>query len=93
KTLRLATAMFWVAGFQMITTNFFQSVGEAGKSIFMSLTRQVLFIIPFLLILPHFWHIDGVWLAFPFADACSITAAILLMAWEVKKIKKIQQRG
>lgn len=93
KTLRLATAMFWVAGFQMITTNFFQSVGEAGKSIFMSLTRQVLFIIPFLLILPHFWHIDGVWLAFPFADACSITAAILLMAWEVNKIKKIQQRG
>ena len=77
----------------MTTTNFFQSVGEACKSIFMSLTRQVLFIIPFILILPHFWHIDGVWLTFPFADACSITAAILLMAWEVKKIKKIQQRG
>ncbi len=88
-TLRLATAMFWVAGFQMVVTNFFQSVGEAGKSIFMSLTRQVLFIIPFLLILPHFWHIDGVWLAFPFADSCSIITAVLLMAWQVKKIRRM----
>lgn len=90
-TLRLATAMFWVAGFQMITTNFFQSVGEASKSIFMSLTRQVLFIIPFLLTLPHFWQLNGVWLAFPFADCCSIICAVVLMWLQVKKIKRMQQ--
>lgn len=89
-TLRLATAAFWIAGFQMVVTNFFQSVGEAGKSIFMSLTRQVLFIIPFLLILPQFWKIDGVWLAFPFSDLCSTVTAALMMVWQIKKIRRLE---
>lgn len=92
-TLRLATAAFWIAGFQMVVTNFFQSVGEAGKSIFMSLTRQVLFIIPFLLILPQFWKIDGVWLAFPFSDLCSTVTAALMMVWQIKKIRRLENRN
>ncbi|MDO4512386.1 MAG: MATE family efflux transporter [Bacteroidales bacterium] len=91
-TLRLATAAFWVAGFQIVVTNFFQSVGEAGKSIFMSLSRQVLFIIPFLLILPHFWQIDGVWLSFPFSDVFATITAAVLMALQIKKIKRMQQQ-
>lgn len=91
-TLRLATAAFWVAGYQIVVTNFFQSVGEAGKSIFMSLTRQVLFIIPFLLILPQFWQIDGVWLAYPFSDVCSTVTAALMMAWQIKKIRRLENR-
>lgn len=91
-TLRLATAAFWVAGYQIVVTNFFQSVGEAGKSIFMSLTRQVLFIIPFLLILPQFWKIDGVWLAYPFSDVCSTVTAALMMAWQIKKIRRLENR-
>lgn len=92
-TLRLATAAFWVAGYQIVVTNFFQSVGEAGKSIFMSLTRQVLFIIPFLLILPQFWKIDGVWLAYPFSDVCSTVTAALMMAWQIKKIRRLENRN
>lgn len=92
-TLRLATAAFWVAGYQIVVTNFFQSVGEAGKSIFMSLTRQVLFIIPFLLILPQFWQIDGVWLAYPFSDVCSTVTAALMMAWQIKKIRRLENRN
>lgn len=92
-TLRLATAAFWVAGYQIVVTNFFQSVGEAGKSIFMSLTRQVLFIIPFLLILPQFWKIDGVWLAYPFSDVCSTVTAALMMAWQIKKIRRLENRS
>lgn len=92
-TLRLATAAFWVAGYQIVVTNFFQSVGEAGKSIFMSLTRQVLFIIPFLLILPQFWQIDGVWLAYPFSDVCSTVTAALMMAWQIKKIRRLENRS
>ena len=89
-TMRLGTAVFWVAGFQIVVTNFFQSVGAAGKSIFLSLTRQVLFIIPFLLILPTFWQLDGVWLAYPFSDALSTITAATLMAWQIKKINRLR---
>lgn len=68
-----------IVGFQMVTGQFFQSVGQAHKAIFMSLSRQLLFLIPFLLIFPRFWGTDGVWLSFPIADVISsITAGVLL---------------
>lgn len=89
-TLRLGTLAFWAVGFHTVITNFFQSVGEAGKSIFMSLTRQVLFIIPFLFILPMFWQIDGVWLAYPFSDILATVTASLILAYEIKKIKRLR---
>ena len=88
--LRLASAAFWLAGFQIVVTNFFQSMGQAGKSIFLSLTRQVLYIIPFLFLLPQFWQINGVWLAYPFSDVLSTITAAIILAWEIKKIKRLR---
>ena len=78
--LHFTTMMFWVVGFQIVSTNFFQALGMAGKSIFLSLTRQVIFMIPLLLILPDFFGLNGVWLSFPISDMLStITTAILLI--------------
>jgi putative MATE family efflux protein len=78
--LRIVMIFFPVIGFQMVASNFFQSIGVPGKAIFMSLTRQVLFLLPLLLILPSFFGIKGVWYSMPAADLlASVIAAYLLM--------------
>lgn len=80
---RILTCSMLLVGFQMVTVNFFTSIGMAGKSIFLSLTRQVLYLIPLALILPKLFvsdPIQGVWWALPISDTISaFTAAIMLM--------------
>ncbi len=88
-SLRLTTWMFWAVGFQIVSTTFFQSLGEAKMSIFMSITRQVLFIIPLLLVLPRFWQLDGVWLSFPYSDLGATVVTAVLVAVEMRKINKL----
>lgn len=77
--LRIVFVFYPIVGFQMVTTNFFQSIGMAGKAIFLSLTRQLLFLLPFLLILPTFYGLKGVWYSMPAADfLATIVAAYML---------------
>ena len=83
--LRIDVVLFPVIGFQMVTGNFFQSIGQAGKSIYLSLTRQLLFLVPCLLILhdvmPAFGlpKLDGVWWSLPVSDGlAALNAAVLL---------------
>lgn len=80
---RILSCSMLLVGFQMVTVNFFTSIGMAGKSIFLSLTRQVLYLIPLALLLPHVFTdnpIMGVWWAIPISDAISaLTAAIMLI--------------
>lgn len=90
--LRLTTWMFWVVGFQIVITNFFQSLGEAGKSIFMSLIRQVLFLMPLLFTLPHFWGLSGVWLSFPLSDLAATVVSAILLVIVMRKITRLAQR-
>jgi len=79
--LRIVMMFFPIIGFQMVASNFFQSIGMPGKAIFMSLTRQVLFLLPCLLILPAFFGIKGVWYSMPASDLlASIIAAYLLIS-------------
>ena len=76
---RIAVLVFPIVGFQMVTSNFFQSIGMANKAIFLSLTRQLLFLLPCLIILPTFMGVAGIWWSMPASDlAASIVAAILL---------------
>ena len=89
-SLRITTTMFWMAGFQIVSTNFFQSLGYAGKSIFMSLTRQVIFIIPMLIILPPHFGLNGVWAAFPTADTLSTFVTIVLVISQFRQIHRLQ---
>lgn len=88
--LSITTLSFWLVGFQIVCTNFFQSLGYAGKAIFLSLTRQIIFMIPLILILPRLYGLDGIWGAFPVSDSVSTILAIALVLWQVRKIKKMQ---
>lgn len=77
--LRIVVIFFPIIGFQMVASNFFQSIGMASKAIFLSLTRQLLFLVPCLLILPQFWGSTGIWISMPVSDlAASIVAGVML---------------
>jgi putative MATE family efflux protein len=77
--LRIILMCFPLVGFQMVTSNFFQSIGIAKKAIFLSLTRQVLFLLPCVLLLPLWLGADGIWWSMPISDLlASVTAAVLL---------------
>lgn len=78
----LSTAMvcFWAVGFQIVATTYFQSIGKVGTSIFLSLVRQVIFLLPLLMILPRWFGLDGIWYTFPVSDAlAAIVTAILII--------------
>ena len=84
---RIVFAVFPIVGFQMVTGNFFQSVGMAGKAIFLSLSRQLIFLLPCLLILPTFIGVNGVWWSMPISDAMSSIIALFLLTNQIKKFK------
>jgi putative MATE family efflux protein len=85
--LRIVFMFFPIIGFQMVTANFFQSIGMAHKAIFMSLSRQVIVLLPCLLILPHFFGVNGVWISLPTADMLSTIVASYLLINQYKKPK------
>ncbi len=88
--LRITTLTFWIVGFQVVATNFFQSLGMAAKSIFLSLTRQIIFMIPLLLILPPHFGLDGVWAAYPISDFVATVVASCMLAIQIRKIRRRQ---
>lgn len=92
--MRIVFFCFPIIGFQMVTTNFFQSLGMAGKAIFLSLTRQLLFLMPGLIFLPPFfdryteWSGSwGVWCSMPISDLCASVVAALMLAYQLKRFK------
>ena len=85
--LRITTLGFWMVGFQIVATNFFQSLGMAGKAVFLSLTRQIIFMIPLLYILPPLYQLNGVWSCFPLSDVAANIIASLMLMWQIKRIK------
>ena len=89
-SMRVMSIFMPFIGFQLVTTNFFQSIGKVNKSIFLSLTRQVLMLIPLLLFLPHFLGERGVWYSMPISDivAAMLTVVMLVLQfreWNAKK--------
>ena len=85
--LHITTLTFWMVGFQVVTTNFFQSLGMAGKAVFLSLTRQVIFMIPMLLILPPYFGLDGVWACYPICDLVATLVATGMLIIQIRRIK------
>ena len=88
QAFHFVVAAFPLVGAQMVIGNFFQSIGHAGKSIFLSVTRQMLFLIPLLAILPKWWGLDGVWLSMPISDTISFVAAASMLVYMIRKIKR-----
>ena len=85
--VRIAVAIFPLVGAQIVISNFFQSIGKAKISIFLSLTRQLLYLLPGLLIFPHYFDLDGIWMSMPVSDFFAfLTAAVALWIY-IKKWK------
>ena len=88
--MRLVMSMFPLVGFVIVTTNFFQSLGKAPKAIFLSLSRQVLFLLPMIWLLPRFFELDGVWVASGVADLIAFFIS-LFMLFRYGRLTKINQ--
>ena len=85
--MRYNCLLFPIVGFQMVAGNFFQSIAQPGKSIFLSLSRQLLFLVPFIIIFPHFWGINGVWASLPASDLVSSVISACLLGNYFRKHK------
>lgn len=86
--LHITTLTFWMVGFQIVGTNFFQSLGMAGKSVFLSLTRQIIFMIPLLIILPPHFGLNGVWMAYPISDLVATIVTAIMLVVELRRIRR-----
>ena len=86
--LRIVTMMFPIIGFQMVITNFFQCIGKVKVSIFLSLSRQLLFLLPALAVLPKFFGLGGVWASMPVSDATASIITAGTMFVYMRKFKR-----
>lgn len=88
KGIRYIMVAFPVVGYQMVVSNFFQSIGKAKISIVLSLSRQLLILLPLLLILPTMFDINGVWVSMPVSDTLSAFMAAWIMIVHMRRFKK-----
>lgn len=87
--MRIVFLVYPLIGFQMVTGNFFQSIGKPIRSIIMSLSRQLIILIPCLIIMPKYFGINGVWYSMPVADGLSVILALSFLLLEMKNLKKM----
>jgi putative MATE family efflux protein len=85
--LVLDMLVFFVVGSQAVITNFFQCIGKVKVSIFLSLSRQLLLLLPMAYFFPMIWDLDGVWYSMPTSDFGSFAMTIPLLIWYMKKLK------
>ena len=90
RPMRIICSTMLIIGFQMVAGNLFTSIGMAGKSIFLSLTRQVLYLIPLLLVMPGLMTepLDGVWLAIPISDTIAALTAAVMLWFQIRNFGK-----
>lgn len=90
--MRIVNCAFFLVGFQMVTGNLFTAIGKAKKAIFMSLSRQVLILVPMLLLLPSLTHsISGVWWSICLSDALSACIAYVLLTRQIRFFTNISE--
>jgi putative MATE family efflux protein len=78
----------YLIGFMMVGSLIFQSIGKATKSFVTSVARPFLFLLPSVFILPHYWQLDGVWLAFPFTDALTFILTLILLIPQIRELRR-----
>jgi putative MATE family efflux protein len=90
--LRVCCLAMPIVGFQMVTSNFFQSVGKAQMAVILSASRQLLLLIPLLLILPQYFGVVGVFASMPLADSLAAIIAFILLRREMKSFSKLEDQ-
>ncbi|MDR1663206.1 MAG: MATE family efflux transporter [Endomicrobium sp.] len=88
--MRYVLMTYCLIGYQTVSIVFFQSIGKANLSIILSVTRQFIFLIPLLLILPKYFGVTGVWITMPISDLAAFITTIILMNCEHKRFKQKQ---
>lgn len=88
--IRIYLLMMPIVGINIVATSYYQSIGKAKVSMFVSLLRQVILLIPFTIILPKFIGLDGVWAAGACADSLSVIITLILLRKEFKQLDKMQ---
>lgn len=83
--IRINMLCFPLIGFQAVTTNFFQSIGKAKISIFLSLSRQMIFLLPLLILLPLWMGADGVWWSLPASDTTAFLTTLVMLVVYIRK--------
>jgi len=91
--LRIDMLVFPVVASQAVITNFFQCIGKVKVSIFLSLSRQLIMLLPMAYIFPLFWELDGVWYSMPASDFGSFAMTIPLLLWYLKKLKPYGEKS
>lgn len=86
--IRINMLVFCIVGFQMVVTNFFQCIGKVRISIFLSLSRQLLFLLPLLYLLPLWFGVKGVWFSLPASDFTAAAVAAVIMVVYMRKFKQ-----
>ncbi len=90
--LKLGTLIYPIVGFQIITSNFFLSIGKPRKAIFLSLSRQILFLIPAILLLPQWFGVNGVWLAMALSDLLAAFTAAMVLGFQLRGFRQRMQQ-
>ena len=85
---RIYFIFYPVVGAQIVVQNFFQSIGKPQISIFLSLTRQLLFLIPFLIVLPRYYGVDGVWASMCGSDLIAFVVAMATMFVMIRRLNR-----
>lgn len=86
-SMKIVVSAFFLVGFHIIVSALFQAIGKAIPSLFLTLSRQIFFLIPFLLVLPRFFQLTGVWLSFPLADCLASIVAVFFFVYQMKKMR------
>jgi Na+-driven multidrug efflux pump len=89
--MRIDLMFLPIVGYQIIASNYFQAVGKAKISIFLSFLRQVIVLIPIILVLPKFLGLDGLWLSQPIADIVATLLTSLFLFREIKQIDHLEK--
>jgi Na+-driven multidrug efflux pump len=90
KGLSIFLMMLPIIGVAIVGSNYFQAIAQAKLSMILSLLRQVILLIPLILILPHYYQLTGVWMAQPVADLLSTIITVLVVFKEMRKLNKVE---
>ena len=89
--MRYAILALPLVGFQIVSSNFFQSIGFAIKSIIQRLSRQLIFLVPAIIILPRYWGLNGLWLAIPVSDILAAMLSFFLLSVQLRHLRKMER--
>lgn len=90
--VRIAVIALPLVGVQIVASGFFQSLGYAFKSIIQSLSRQLIFLVPGIILFPRIWGLDGLWIAMPISDTLAAILSTVLVVGQIRLLKRMEAK-